>query len=286
MRTLVGCTWHLSRRSLRAAGLRGVDPMLRLLSCFEPGVPVPVALLDAPIAREILGRRSTSPVELLRALASVSLIETYLISPDDATWAASVHPLVAFVTCSEAAEEARRPRRWFRRFGPPQTDCQAMSVAAAQLLSRFMRAIDLRYNHHRMSVALIWTDDRQPAAVLQPVDRRPPDDSYGEEGPVRNGPPSVPVVRRLLAAHIVGLLNRSEVERLPDAAVAHLINALARCLPDFIVAGADAPFQEILHLVTSRLARWGPDPVMAAVEMNMRYGYADEELIGMPARIV
>jgi tetratricopeptide (TPR) repeat protein len=89
-RTPVTSTWELSLDVLSARGRGQARVMLRVLSCFADGVPVPPILLD-PIALSSAYEFSGAQDEL-RALLAVGLIDS--IEHEDRP-SVQVHPLVA-----------------------------------------------------------------------------------------------------------------------------------------------------------------------------------------------
>ena len=91
-RERVIATWELSLDSLAAHGIRQARTLLRVLSCFASGVPVPPLLLDTGMLAELCG--SVAKMEDgLFGLLSVGLIDTL---PNEAgPPSLKVHPLVA-----------------------------------------------------------------------------------------------------------------------------------------------------------------------------------------------
>lgn len=84
-RTLVMLTWELSLDALRKHGLPQARPLLRLLSCYAPAVPIPLSLLNAellaPVLRGAAGATDDSETtggrvdQILRGLDRLGLIE-------------------------------------------------------------------------------------------------------------------------------------------------------------------------------------------------------------------
>jgi Domain of unknown function (DUF4062)/Tetratricopeptide repeat len=100
-RKMVMRTWELSLDDLSRHGLPQARPLLRMLSCFAPGVPIPLELLDSELLRPLLppssaiaGRDVTQiGVEVeqsLRALARLGLVEIVAMPRS-----VVVHPVVA-----------------------------------------------------------------------------------------------------------------------------------------------------------------------------------------------
>jgi hypothetical protein len=99
-RATVMRTWELSLDDLARHGLRHARPILRLLSCFAPAVPIPFEILDPDRMPELLGaadRSGPSPGEAgdrleqaLRGLARLGLIET-----TGGRQGVIVHPVIA-----------------------------------------------------------------------------------------------------------------------------------------------------------------------------------------------
>jgi len=101
-RQAVMTTFELSLDSLRGAGLPQATPLLRMLSCYAPGLPIPVSLLETDAVYRLLdsppgsadGRRHLYAA--LRGLARLSLVnERHLERDGVRTKAVSLHPLVS-----------------------------------------------------------------------------------------------------------------------------------------------------------------------------------------------
>ncbi|MFI9529000.1 tetratricopeptide repeat protein [Micromonospora rosaria] len=101
-RQAVTATFELSLESLRQAGFPQATPLLRLLSCFAPDLPVPVGLLACPAVHALLDSPPGDTAgqqhlhAALRELARLSLITEEHLHHDGArTSAVSLHPLVS-----------------------------------------------------------------------------------------------------------------------------------------------------------------------------------------------
>ncbi len=132
-RARVIATWELSLAALAAQGKQQTGPLLRVLSCFASGVPIPGLLLDRELLVGLCG--STASVEeALSGLLSVGLID--ILPPlGDSPPDVKVHPLVA---------ETIRYRA--------DADLQAALEQAVGLLS----AAVIRLNQEDPSAAAQW----------------------------------------------------------------------------------------------------------------------------------
>jgi tetratricopeptide (TPR) repeat protein len=92
-RTRVTNTWELSLDALSAQGRGQARVMLRVLSCFADGAPVPPMLID-PVALSSAFEFSGAQDEL-RALLAVGLIDSTEHEPSEGRPSVQVHPLVA-----------------------------------------------------------------------------------------------------------------------------------------------------------------------------------------------
>ena len=79
-----------------------------------------------------------------------------------------------------------------------------------------------------------------------------------------------PAARQLLAVHVYELL-QYESRDLSDRDLANLIRAAAVCLLDLLDFGFSADATEMMELIFEGLSRWGPDPMHAAANMNLRH---------------
>ena len=103
-RAMVLRTWEISLDALARSGVPQARPLLRLLACYAPGVPVPLHLLPAPALADLLGpvgsRGTGLPAQTadrlreegLRGLHRLGLIE---LSRSESTTSIVVHPVVA-----------------------------------------------------------------------------------------------------------------------------------------------------------------------------------------------
>jgi hypothetical protein len=120
-RVAVARTWELSLDALAAHQIPQARPLLRLLSCYAPAVPIPATLLaDKTIAELLAGpNRSWTMRDVMHArhaLARVGLIDVVgLPGAVDKQQGIVVHPLVAdtnrnYLTTMEADEAATAVR--------------------------------------------------------------------------------------------------------------------------------------------------------------------------------
>jgi tetratricopeptide (TPR) repeat protein len=110
-RATVMRTWEISLDALARRGLPHARPLLRLLSCYAPALPIPLGLLQAdlvdPYLRAALGRPQPAPVRMdqaLRGLDRLGLIERDIVrsrapaagqEPRNTEEAVTVHPVIA-----------------------------------------------------------------------------------------------------------------------------------------------------------------------------------------------
>jgi tetratricopeptide (TPR) repeat protein len=89
-------TWELSLDRLSSCGLPHARPLLRLLSCFAPSVPIPLDLLDPARMAGLLADApgdypaDTRLEQALRGLSRVGLVDSV-----DGQRAVTVHPVIA-----------------------------------------------------------------------------------------------------------------------------------------------------------------------------------------------
>jgi tetratricopeptide (TPR) repeat protein len=101
-RTTLTMTWELSLDALASRRIGQARALLRLLSCYQPAMPLPLDLLDDDLLRGLLGaarRRddetAVSGVETgLRGLRSLGLVDAGRL-PDSEIPAVVVHPVIA-----------------------------------------------------------------------------------------------------------------------------------------------------------------------------------------------
>ena len=93
-RVVVTRTWELSLDALAAGGLPEARPLLRVLSCLAPAVPISSGMLDLAVLGRMCEHGEEGAADGLAALASAGLITT---SPGPAGTRpdVTVHPLVA-----------------------------------------------------------------------------------------------------------------------------------------------------------------------------------------------
>ena len=87
-------TWELSLDALAAQGRWQARALLRMLSCFAAGVPVPPVLLDPAMLGGVYGGRAGTE-DGLSGLLAVGLIDTLGLGQKGARPQVVVHPLVA-----------------------------------------------------------------------------------------------------------------------------------------------------------------------------------------------
>ncbi len=103
-RQAVMSTFELSLDSLAEAGVPQARPLLRLLSCYAPGVPVPVSILATGPTSGLFGAAAGGDVQRnlhvgLRNLARLSLATEHSLLIDAApAKAVTLHPVVAEVS--------------------------------------------------------------------------------------------------------------------------------------------------------------------------------------------
>ena len=102
-RARVTSTWELSLDALAAQGLGQVRALLRVVSCFADGVPVPPVLLGLVVLGRCCGGQAEAE-DGLSGLLAVGLIET--LDPGPRGWRRPVlvHPLVAETIRLQAAD--------------------------------------------------------------------------------------------------------------------------------------------------------------------------------------
>ena len=96
-RAIVTSTWELSLDALEQKGRSQARPLLRVLSCLAPAVPIPPALLDLTVLGRCCGDGPDEAAQGLDALSSAGLISTSATTAD-ARPGAIIHPLVAETT--------------------------------------------------------------------------------------------------------------------------------------------------------------------------------------------
>jgi tetratricopeptide (TPR) repeat protein len=93
-REIVTRTWELSLDDLEAQGRPQGRPILRVLSCFEPGVVITAAMLQPAFLGQVCAQGEDGAADGLDALASVGLITT-IPDPAGNRPGVMIHPLVA-----------------------------------------------------------------------------------------------------------------------------------------------------------------------------------------------
>ncbi|MEV6800442.1 tetratricopeptide repeat protein [Micromonospora rifamycinica] len=106
-------TFELSLTSLGEAGVPYATPLLRLLSCYTPHLPIPVSLLTCAAVRSLLDDPARDADRhlhrALRGLAQLSLVtEGHLERGGTRTKTVSLHPLVSETSRSQASGGTHR----------------------------------------------------------------------------------------------------------------------------------------------------------------------------------
>jgi tetratricopeptide (TPR) repeat protein len=145
-RTTIRRTWDLSLDALAADGRPQARPLLLLLSCYAPAIPIPAMLLQRQALTPLLMPGGQPPAVAdedfaaergrrlrvgLQALAAVGLINIAGDNSHAETPTVTVHPVVADANC-------------VRLRGMARTDLATIGAAAVGLLQANARELDCR----------------------------------------------------------------------------------------------------------------------------------------------
>ncbi|MBB5825617.1 tetratricopeptide repeat protein [Micromonospora carbonacea] len=165
-RQVPATTFEISLASLTGEGLPHATPLLRLLSCYAPNLPIPVDLLACEAVDALLGGpadeagRQRHLHTALRGLAQLSLVaEGHLERHGTRIRTASLHPLVSEASRSRAAG------------APHQAAVEAVVAALAPLRSDDSRtwplaAIVSPHVRQLLDTSLAYLDDEHLTALL------------------------------------------------------------------------------------------------------------------------